>query len=74
MALPHGDSAVGTAEESSADESHKERIDRALSELLQGLRVMVTGVQVLFAFCWRRRFRAASSRWTPRATGCSSSR
>ncbi|MGI5290994.1 DUF6328 family protein [Nonomuraea polychroma] len=27
---------------------------------LQGLRVMVTGVQVLFAFCWRCRFRAAS--------------
>ncbi|MFC4114200.1 DUF6328 family protein [Nonomuraea zeae] len=60
MALPHqesqsrlptdGGSSAGTAEESSADESHKERIDRELSELLQGLRVMVTGVQVLFAF------------------------
>ncbi|MBB5076705.1 DUF6328 family protein [Nonomuraea endophytica] len=31
-------------------ESHKERVDRELSELLQGLRVAVTGVQVLFAF------------------------
>ncbi|MGN9837199.1 DUF6328 family protein [Nonomuraea sp. H19] len=60
MALPHqesqsrlltdGESSAGTDEESSADESHKERIDRELSELLQGLRVMVTGVQVLFAF------------------------
>ncbi|MFI9561116.1 DUF6328 family protein [Nonomuraea endophytica] len=45
-----GGSPVVTDEESSADESHKERIDRELSELLQGLRVMVTGVQVLFAF------------------------
>ncbi|GAA5043000.1 hypothetical protein HNP84_002055 [Thermocatellispora tengchongensis] len=31
-------------------ESHKERVDRELAELLQGLRVAVTGVQVLFAF------------------------
>lgn len=31
-------------------ESHKERVDRELQELLQGLRVAVTGVQVLFAF------------------------
>ncbi|WP_084960183.1 DUF6328 family protein [Thermoactinospora rubra] len=31
-------------------ESHKERVDRELGELLQGLRVAVTGVQVLFAF------------------------
>ncbi|MFB9720673.1 DUF6328 family protein [Planobispora longispora] len=31
-------------------ESHKERVDRELTELLQGLRVAVTGVQVLFAF------------------------
>jgi hypothetical protein len=48
--LTDGEPAAGTAEESSVDESHKERIDRELSELLQGLRVMVTGVQVLFAF------------------------
>ncbi|MFB4273499.1 DUF6328 family protein [Nonomuraea sp. GTA35] len=48
--LADGEPAAGTAEESSADESHKERIDRELAELLQGLRVMVTGVQVLFAF------------------------
>lgn len=31
-------------------ESHKERVDRELGELLQGLRVAATGVQVLFAF------------------------
>ncbi|TMR12013.1 hypothetical protein ETD86_33920 [Nonomuraea turkmeniaca] len=37
--LADGDSSAWTAEESSADESHKERIDRELSELLQGLRV-----------------------------------
>ncbi|MEU8149595.1 DUF6328 family protein [Nonomuraea sp. NPDC048901] len=48
--LADGDASAGTAEESSADESHKERIDRELSELLQGLRVMVTGVRVVFAF------------------------
>jgi hypothetical protein len=32
------------------DESAKERLDRNLDELLQGLRVAITGVQVLFAF------------------------
>jgi len=32
------------------NESGKERVDRELTELLQGLRVAVTGVQVLFAF------------------------
>lgn len=32
------------------DESPKERVDRELGELLQGLRVAATGVQVLFAF------------------------
>jgi hypothetical protein len=31
-------------------ESEKERLDRNLEELLQGLRVAITGVQVLFAF------------------------
>lgn len=31
-------------------ETRKERVDRELGELLQGLRVAVTGVQVLFAF------------------------
>ncbi|MDP9845871.1 DUF6328 family protein [Streptosporangium lutulentum] len=31
-------------------ESPKERVDRELNELLQGLRVSATGVQVLFAF------------------------
>jgi hypothetical protein len=33
-----------------ADESHKERIDRELIELLNELRVALPGVQVLFAF------------------------
>ncbi|WP_169947698.1 DUF6328 family protein [Microbispora sp. H11081] len=32
------------------DEHPKERVDRELGELLQGLRVAATGVQVLFAF------------------------
>jgi hypothetical protein len=32
------------------DENPKERVDRELGELLQGLRVAATGVQVLFAF------------------------
>ena len=32
------------------NESHKERIDRELLELLQELRVAIPGVQVLFAF------------------------
>ncbi|MFI6316345.1 DUF6328 family protein [Nonomuraea sp. NPDC050556] len=36
----------------------KERVDRELSELLQGLRVMVTGVQVLFAFLFAMPFQA----------------
>ncbi|RBQ17271.1 hypothetical protein DP939_25350 [Spongiactinospora rosea] len=36
--------------QNSDDESHKERVNRELAELLQGLRVAVTGVQVLFAF------------------------
>ena len=31
-------------------ESEEERLDRNLDELLQGLRVAITGVQVLFAF------------------------
>ena len=32
------------------DETHKERLDRNLNELLGGLRVALPGVQVLFAF------------------------
>ncbi|MEU6738249.1 DUF6328 family protein [Streptosporangium sandarakinum] len=39
-----------TLEDPQPNESHKERVDRELGELLQGLRVAVTGVQVLFAF------------------------
>ncbi|MEV8638824.1 DUF6328 family protein [Streptosporangium sp. NPDC051023] len=37
-------------EEPETSETRKERVDRELGELLQGLRVAVTGVQVLFAF------------------------
>ncbi|GHH70223.1 hypothetical protein GCM10017673_21740 [Streptosporangium violaceochromogenes] len=40
----------GRDEEPESGESHKERVNRELGELLQGLRVAVTGVQVLFAF------------------------
>ncbi|GGL12201.1 hypothetical protein Sme01_68770 [Sphaerisporangium melleum] len=51
-ATGHGGAAVngdtGPAQES--DETHKERVDRELGELLQGMRVAGTGVQVLFAF------------------------
>jgi hypothetical protein len=35
---------------SAADESHKERVDRELMELLNELRVALPGVQILFAF------------------------
>jgi O-antigen/teichoic acid export membrane protein len=38
------------ADEVKVDETPKERVDRELGELLQGLRVAVVGVQVLFAF------------------------
>lgn len=44
MASPQTDTDAGR------DESAKERLDRNLDELLQGLRVAITGVQVLFAF------------------------
>ena len=37
-------------EQESRAESHKERIDRELVELLQELRVAIPGVQILFAF------------------------
>lgn len=39
-----------TPNDPETDESPKERIDRELMELLQGLRVALPGVQVLFAF------------------------
>jgi len=43
--------ASGTGESSgNPDESEKERLDRNLHELLEGLRVALPGVQVLFAF------------------------
>ena len=42
--------AEHTTRTSGRDESEEERLDRNLEELLQGLRVAITGVQVLFAF------------------------
>ncbi|MGH8835611.1 MAG: DUF6328 family protein [Actinomycetes bacterium] len=39
-----------TPNDPETDESPKERLDRELIELLQGLRVALPGVQVLFAF------------------------
>ncbi|RAY15550.1 hypothetical protein DPM19_07070 [Actinomadura craniellae] len=42
--------AEGGRHTGTSDESHKERVDRELLEMLQGFRVATTGVQVLFAF------------------------
>jgi hypothetical protein len=46
-------------------ETEKERLDRNLNELLQGLRVVLPGVQVLFAFLltvpFQQRFHQATS-------------
>jgi Family of unknown function (DUF6328) len=39
-----------TPEDPATSETAKERVDRELGELLQGLRVALPGVQVLFAF------------------------
>lgn len=47
------------------NESGKERLDRELTELLQGLRVAVTGVQVLFAFLLTVPFSARFDQTTP---------
>ncbi|MEV0388920.1 DUF6328 family protein [Nonomuraea sp. NPDC050643] len=44
------DSLVDKREAALKNESHEERADRNFVELLQGARVAVTGVQVLFAF------------------------
>ncbi|WP_062350069.1 DUF6328 family protein [Herbidospora yilanensis] len=44
------------------EENPKERVDRELNELLQGLRVQSTGVQVLFAFLLTLPFSAGFSR------------
>ncbi|MFC6087360.1 DUF6328 family protein [Sphaerisporangium aureirubrum] len=43
-------------------ESHRERVNRELGELLQGLRVAATGVQVLFAFLLTLPFSAGFNR------------
>jgi Family of unknown function (DUF6328) len=41
---------VEERDETTTDESHKERVDRELIELLNELRVAIPGIQVLFAF------------------------
>jgi Family of unknown function (DUF6328) len=41
---------VDAAERAAAGETHKERVDRELMELLNELRVGLPGVQILFAF------------------------
>ncbi|MEU0520559.1 DUF6328 family protein [Streptosporangium sp. NPDC006007] len=56
---PSGDEAPAPGE------SGKARIDRELGELLQGLRVSVTGVQVLFAFLLTLPFQAGFPKVTP---------
>ncbi|GAA4223291.1 hypothetical protein FHR32_001216 [Streptosporangium album] len=51
--MPHNEDrteGAGAEKQAEPGETHKERVDRELGELLQGLRVAVTGVQVLFAF------------------------
>ena len=46
-----GEGRQGTSEQAARrDESEEERLDRNLNELLQGLRVALPGIQVLFAF------------------------
>jgi Family of unknown function (DUF6328) len=48
---PIGESREVTSEQARRrDESEQERLDRNLDEMLQGLRVALPGVQVLFAF------------------------
>jgi O-antigen/teichoic acid export membrane protein len=49
---PERPDAPGTpaGAEAESEETHRERVNRELSELLQGLRVALPGVQVLFAF------------------------
>jgi hypothetical protein len=49
MGNPHGSRAAGRSEEHTR-ETHKERVDRELLELLNELRVALPGVQILFAF------------------------
>jgi VIT1/CCC1 family predicted Fe2+/Mn2+ transporter len=45
-----GQTETTTASDRGTGESEKERLDRNFQELLQGLRVALPGVQVLFAF------------------------
>ena len=45
-----------------AEETHEERVNRELIELLNELRVALPGVQVLFAFLLACRSRSASRR------------
>ena len=45
-----GERQVTSEQAARRDESEEERLDRNLNELLQGLRVALPGIQVLFAF------------------------
>ncbi|HET7738948.1 MAG TPA: DUF6328 family protein [Tepidiformaceae bacterium] len=47
---PGTDPATGLSSDGGGDESHSERVNRELIELLNELRVALPGVQVLFAF------------------------
>ena len=46
----HRDPRAGTGPDRSSQESHQQRVNRELIELLNELRVALPGVQVLFAF------------------------
>jgi hypothetical protein len=58
----HGGS--GPAAEETRRETHKERVDRELIELLNELRVALPGVQILFAFLLVVPFQQAAARTT----------
>jgi hypothetical protein len=49
-ARPGADGAAATPSDPRTDETPKERVDRELIELLNELRVVLPGIQVLFAF------------------------
>lgn len=50
MAKRRDDDIPGRAEAAESDESPKERVDRELGELLEEIRVILPGVEILFGF------------------------
>ncbi len=50
MAILGTDTAALEADDDDSGESHKERVDRELHELLEEVRVAIPGAEVLFAF------------------------